>query len=268
MLKSLPDVDFKDRLSVQKVIRLTDELLYYAYETEQTEERPVSSLVEVLDEVDRVNIHHARGMKNHWTHARRIGVISRTYDLYREGDNCNFLARAVQARLVKYVRAKLDANPNFARKGGRPLLDYALRPHGNAPFHMQHQSGRDNPSVSVDMVLLLLERGADPNQPVHLNDGKSVWQLFLISIYEIVSRARSSGADPSASLMNAWYRSCELLVQHGARRTSYLLKGRLDLTDDSALAYVFGPARAEALMALIDEKEREEQQGKSSCTLM
>jgi len=37
MLKSLSDVDFKDLLSVRKVIELTDELLYYAYETEQTE---------------------------------------------------------------------------------------------------------------------------------------------------------------------------------------------------------------------------------------
>lgn len=154
MLKSLPDVDFKARLSINIVIGLTDELLYYAYETERTDPSPTSSLVEVLDEVDRVNTHHARGTRNHWTHARDA-VVDRGYDMYREGDNYNFLALTVQARLVKYVCAKLEANPNNARKGGRPLLDYALRPRRITPINMKYHSKRDDPSVNVDSKLQL-----------------------------------------------------------------------------------------------------------------
>ncbi|KAI4621947.1 hypothetical protein J4E80_004322 [Alternaria sp. BMP 0032] len=150
MLKSLPDIDFKSPSSINKVIGLTDELLYYAYETEQADQSPMSTLVEVLDEADRVNIHHARGVRNHWTHARDA-VGTRGLDVYEEGDTYNFLALTVQARLVKYVRAKLNANKEFARKGGRPLLDYALRPRRITPIRMPYHSKRDDPSVNVDI---------------------------------------------------------------------------------------------------------------------
>jgi len=149
MLKSLPGIDFKSPSSINKVIGLTDELLYYAYETEQADQSPTSTLVEVLDEADRVNIHHARGVRNHWTHARDA-VGTRGLDVYEEGDTYNFLALTVQARLVKYVRAKLNANKEFARKGGRPLLDYALRPRRITPIRMPYHSKRDDPSVNVD----------------------------------------------------------------------------------------------------------------------
>ena len=225
--------------------------------------------MEVLDEVDRVNIHHTRGLRNHWTHARVAG-IREPLDVYIEDDRHNFLALAVQARLVKYVRAKLDADPNNARKGGRPLLDYALRPHGTAPMNMRYQSRRSDSIVSVDMVLLLLERGADPNQPVNLNDGKSVWQLFLLSMCAAVMRARTIARlkHPSVGLMNAWYRSCELLLQHGARGFSQLVKSDSRRPRDISLEYLFGSARADALKAILDEREREEQQAKSACALM
>jgi len=156
MLKSLPDIDYSIPASTDKVLGLTDELLCYAYETERTDPSPTSSLVEVLDEVDRVNTHHARGTGNHWTRARSA-VDDSGYDMYREEYDCNFLALAVQARLVKYVRAKLDANPNNARKCGRPLLDYALRPRPIKNINTEYRSKRDGPSVDVDSKSLLHE---------------------------------------------------------------------------------------------------------------
>jgi len=150
MLKSLPDIDYSNRLSIDEVMGLTDELLYYAYETERTDPSPTSSVVEVLDEVDQVNTHHARGTRNHWTHARDA-VVDLRDDIYREGDYYNFLAVTVQARLVKYVRAKLDANPNSARKDGRPLLDFALQP--RRPIDILYHSNRDALTVNVDSKL-------------------------------------------------------------------------------------------------------------------
>ncbi|KAI4666946.1 uncharacterized protein J4E88_010367 [Alternaria novae-zelandiae] len=267
MLKSLPDIDLKAPLSINKVIGLTDELLYYAYETERADQSPTSSLVEVLDAVDSVNTHHARGVRNHWTHARDP-VGERGLDVYREGDKYNFLALAVQARLVKYVRAKLDMNPNNARKGGRPLLDYALRPRRITPISMRYHSKRDDPSVNVDMVRLLLDRGADPNQPVHLNDGKSVWLLFLLSIHETVLRAHKGGTKPSGSLTSAWYQCCQLLIQHGAQRNLYLPKTESVSAVGSVLRDLFGSAKTDALEELLDKKEQEEQQSTGSCMVM
>jgi hypothetical protein len=170
MLKSLPDVDFKDA-SINKVIGLTDELLYYAHETEKIDISLSTPLLEVLDEVDRVNSHHARDIKNHWTHARD-SPATRGSDEYREGSNCNFLALAVQARLVKYVRAKLNADSNNLHKLGRPLLDYALRPRRSTPIRIPYHSQREDPSIDTTLIELLLDHGEDPNQLVYIR-GKS-----------------------------------------------------------------------------------------------
>ena len=118
------------------------------------------------------------------------------------------------------------------------------------------------------MVRLLLERGADPNQLVHMEDNKSVWQFFLLSMNANVSDGQVRGTKPPAGVTSAWYQSCELLIQHGARRFSRFDKNRLETMDHGILNRVFGPARADALVALMDEKEREEQQGKGSCMVM
>ena len=118
------------------------------------------------------------------------------------------------------------------------------------------------------MVRLLLEHGADPNQLIHVEDNKSVWQSFLLSIADNVSERQMLGTKPSAGHTSAWYQSCELLIQHGARRVSRFDKNRLETTEHGILNRVFGPARADALVALMDEKERKEQQGKGSCMVM
>ena len=154
MLKSLPYDDFAGRYSNGRVIGLTKELLDYVYETERTDQSLTSSLVEVLDEVDRVHTYHADVTGAPWTYARPADS-SGYHTKYREGDNNNFLAVTVQARLVKYARAKLDANPSSARKDGRPLLDFALHP--RRPIDIQYHSNRDNPSVSVDSKLRFYE---------------------------------------------------------------------------------------------------------------
>jgi len=150
MLKSLPYVHFPNGVSIDTAIGLTDELLNYAYETERTDPNLTSSLVEVLDEVDRVNTYHARARGLPWTHARTTDA-SDGNTMYREEDHYNFLAVTVQARLVKYVRAKLDANPNSARKDGRPLLDFALQP--RRPIDILYHSNRDALTVNVDSKL-------------------------------------------------------------------------------------------------------------------
>lgn len=195
------------------LIKITDELLYYAHEVERRDPFPecCPALVAVLDKVDRVNRHHtSRSMHDHWTHLRD-SLNSRGYDQYLMGGKYNFLALAVQSRLTQYVRAKLDADPGKLAKAGRPLLNYSLRPRRVTPMHMLYHSQRDDPVIDIEMVKMPLDRGLDPNQKIHLNNGRTVWALFLLPCLQ-----STRIGEGSSSIHMAWYQSCELMVQHGA----------------------------------------------------
>jgi hypothetical protein len=257
LLKSLMIDNFRDRKSIHQVISLTDEILYYAHEAGKQKEDHTASIVAILDEVDRVNCHYARKERNHWTHARDPAV-GKGLDVYNEGDSCNFLALAVQARLVSYVRAKLQDDPTNIQKRGRPLLDYALRPRRTTPVIMKYYSQREDPSVDVDMVHLLLEYGADPNQPIYLNGGKTVWELFLISCHESMSYA----GGVSASLIEARYLACELLISNGAQYNRHLDLRSPGMTAHSVLEFLFGISKAIRLKELVEDKAG------ASCALM
>lgn len=241
-LKGLPDTDFRERKTVNRIIGLTDQLLYYAHEVEKRHPDDDSTpLVALLDELDRVNGHYARNISNHWTHARDT-PRKQGFDKYVEGGRCNFLALTIQARLVKYVRAKLYATPGSLQKPGRPLLDYTLRPLRTTPIEMPFHSIRDDPAVDIAMVTLLLENGADPNQQVHLNNGETIWGLFLISIH-------SSRDDVLDNLRKAWYRACILLIKAGARSDYKFVHPHYRGTEDVAkvLRDVFEPEKVATL---------------------
>lgn len=77
-------------------------------------------------------------------------------------------------------------------KAGRLLLDYALRPRRVTPIPMPYHLQRDNIRIDIDMVQLLLKHGADLNRKVHLNDGRTIWALFLLSCYVSTQRNKVS----------------------------------------------------------------------------
>lgn len=260
-MKSLPVFDFRDKSSINALISLTDELLYYAHEVEKRSESPESSLVDILDEVDKVNTYHARSLNNHWTHARD-SPRDQDFNIYREGGNCNFLALTVQARLVKYVRAKLQADPRCMLKTGRPLLDYALRPKRRTPIIMPYHSRRDEPSVDVNMVQMLLENGADPNKKLYLNQGRTVWAQFLLSC-----RISTHVEKVTPTLWNAWYQASKILIQHDARYSQWLGRNQGELGMFHVLSQVFGRAKAAELRTMMEEKEKQKQQASSSCVV-
>ncbi|KAI0414753.1 hypothetical protein F5X98DRAFT_348474 [Xylaria grammica] len=268
LLKMLPVTSLRDRESANQVIGLTDELLYYAREIEKrSNAQEDTPLVPLLDELDLVNSRHAKGISNHWTHVRD-SPAQRGLDGYSEGGRCNFLALAVQARLVKYVRAKLREDPRKIQKGGRPLLDYALRPRRITPISMPYHSTRADPSVDVDMVRLLLSHGASPNQPVFLNGGRSVWACFLLSIQVAHRRDGSETSPTSQSLNNAWYQACDELIKAGARADCLADTGGDDMSASSILRGVFGERRASVLEQAMKAKEEEAQQSSGSCIIM
>ncbi|KAF3001351.1 hypothetical protein E8E13_006193 [Curvularia kusanoi] len=100
LLKGHPYNSFNEKRTINTIIGLTDELLYYAHEVEKRSDVKETPLVAVLDEVDRVNTSFDMAKGNHWTHARDL-PYDQGSDHYFEGGNCNFLALTIQARLVK-----------------------------------------------------------------------------------------------------------------------------------------------------------------------
>jgi hypothetical protein len=271
--KALPADNIRNVAFANRVIALTDEMLYYAHEVERMRiTQDTKSLVLLLDELDRVNSHHARDVTNHWTHARD-SPPAQGLDEYKEEGECNFLALAVQGRLVNYVRVKLQSEPQLMRKHGRPLLDYALRPRRTTPISMPYHSDRDGPSVDVEMVEMLLAQGADPNDQVHLYDGESVWKLFLISNSETSKQGKARPVPES--LKTAWYKAAEVLIKAGAQweRTFTFLRAvtinnRNSNTND-VFRSIFGIEAAAKLEELteIGAQERDQQKGQL-CSVM
>lgn len=283
LLKSARATQDQRNIKINQIIGLTDELLYYVDELENSS-RKISEdeLVRLLDNLDRVNNTYFSSYDNHWTHARDLPQATGA-DKYVEGGSCNFMALAVQFRLVRYVRRKLEGpqhsklglqqnNTSAAEadggstdpgekeptkrslvKDGRPLLDYALRPRRVTPLSLPFHMLRETPSVDTQMVRLLLKHGANPNQRVYINDGKTVFALFLISCYE----ARLRSEPPRTSDLQAWYEATEILLKNGARLDLVkLIKDDTVLTGESMLVAVFGPRHANYLARLAPRGSR------------
>ncbi|EJT69004.1 hypothetical protein GGTG_13401 [Gaeumannomyces tritici R3-111a-1] len=276
LLKGLPKGRFSEEESFNRVVRLVDELLYYAHEVEKrsggndggsSNSYPKSTMVALLDEVDRVNSRYAKyaRVSSHWTNVRdlpRSRFLS--WDEYHERGRCDFIALAIQARLTRYVGAKLTSSPDegrtlMGRKQGRPYLGYALRPLRVTPVKMPYHSVRDDAPVDVVMVALLLSPplSADPNQQVYVNDGRTVWALFLVSCLQMNRRGEAAGSE---AVKEAWLGACKLLIRHGAREDCFRV-GNWDNFDESrprsvheVFGELFGAEQAGVLSRMMEEE--------------
>lgn len=251
-LKKQPRRDLASSEHYNRIIGLVDDLLYYAREAEiheQFQGSTTSPVAEILDEVDRVNTALMKGATrrgNHWTNARDP-PRSRGQDEYRENGNCNYIALMIQARLVKHVRGCLEADLKNCLKNGRPLLDYALRPRRIMPIDVPYHSQRAEANIDLDMVDLILEKGAKPNQVVHSHEDHTVWALFLISCRESVRRAEVTDIS-----REAWYRACKMLIERGARHDCLGSEGVQQI-----LYAVFTDVQASHLLQRMEQLERE-----------
>ncbi|KAF2643043.1 hypothetical protein P280DRAFT_538892 [Massarina eburnea CBS 473.64] len=268
LLKTFPDdMDLRD-VPHPGILIITSEIMHYAYEVEkQSELEEETPLVHVLDELDRVNSHYARDPTGvHWTQSchsfKRDGRF-----VSGEGTQCSFLGLAVQARLVKYVRAKIQADHRNMQKDGRPLLDYALRIQDMTSRFLPNHRERYDPSPDIDMVKSLLRNGADPNQAVHLNSGYSVWELFLISIYELHEFDGSRSRAQKERLNKAWYKACEAMIEAGAR-SDCLPNSDLGMDASAVFHRVFGENRGYILDQEMEWKIKGTQQSGNSCITM
>ena len=204
------------RLNV--IFSLVDALMFYVHEVEIEQKEPQTRLLEQLDRV--VSDYANNDMVYHWTNARDAPK-----GLYFDEHNCNnFLALTVQSRLILYVNRKLDTKPKllFAKKG-RPLLDYALRPNIVTPTRLPQFME----FIDFDMVRLLLDKGANPNEKVPIYDNVTVWALFLLSCYE-------KKDIQNLQVKGTWFKAAELMIRKGADRKLKLETTRQErLTNDS-----------------------------------
>jgi hypothetical protein len=251
-LKKQPQDHLSHLIHYNRMIALVDELLYYAREAEKhpyCRHSEVSPVEDILDAADRVNSSlMLKVMKNHWTHVRDP-PRSRGLDEYRESGKCNFLALAIQARLFKYVRAKLEADPRRLVKPGRPLLDYALCPRRVTPLALPYHSRRDEPNIEPEIVSLLLSLGANPNQVVYSHEDRTVWALFLISCWESAKRGEATEVSKKA-----WYEVSEMMIKHGASRDCFNNIEGQELSIDNVLSTIFGEDQASNLLEQISDQ--------------
>jgi hypothetical protein len=89
------------------------------------------------------------------------------------------------------------------------LLDFALYP--SFPKHDQPDHLIDN-DYSDQMIELLLERGASPNQCAFVVGAMTVWQMFLLD-----TRTQRKYTQKSTRAAGAWP-IAQLLLKHGADR--------------------------------------------------
>lgn len=158
---------------------LLSDVLSYAYEFEQGAEMANSELSQILDRCD--------WFVNSWF-------------------ECNFLALAVEAGLVSYVRSHLEIFPDSITKSGWQLLRIALcsRMHSNSPLSKDQTKG----TINTRMVALLLENGVSPYDREHVHHS-TVWRLFLNSC------GATDIVDPSGDIRSTWLQATQLLVEYG-----------------------------------------------------
>jgi hypothetical protein len=191
---SVNRIDTENGIAIVPDFDLVDEMLLYAKDYERTEAR---SMAVLLDELDRVNTIGTGGSDVHWTNIRKNHLD--------KSDSCTFLALTIQAGLRQYVREKLEMNKMLTtHKRGRPLLDYACRPRMESTTHSQ--LGYNN-VLDPQMVHLLLEHGADPNQAIgRFSDGHTIWGLFVLGC----------NTDRNSMPLNLWYECIEFMIDYGA----------------------------------------------------
>jgi hypothetical protein len=165
-----------------------------------------TSEVSLLDEVDRICSARAPSTAKHWT-----GLEDKRSGFPGDPQKETFLAFAAESRLRLFVTQKLDNNPRLLReKKGRPLLDHVLRPGVRSRWgEVAKPIWRPTPldaARDLEMIRLLLARGADPNQKVYVRGGETIWDLFLLH-----ASARRD--------MSGIYQIAELLINPPWRQT-------------------------------------------------
>ena len=133
--------------------------------------------MKLLDEFDRFACQHSAELRN------LTFQLEDGNDIFIDFESRNFVAAAVEAGLCQYVSYRLRLEPfqqpyYLNQSGCRPLLSHSLRQ--SSPQH-------DELSLNLDMVRLLLDLGADPNETNKEN--VTVWAEFIVQFHKELEKA-------------------------------------------------------------------------------
>ncbi|OJJ05862.1 hypothetical protein ASPVEDRAFT_45324 [Aspergillus versicolor CBS 583.65] len=119
--------------------------------------------------------------------------------------NNSLLTLCIRHGLMTYVSQRLDVGER--NRSGRPLLAFAMMvPRTTEPV-TEDMIAYTVPRV--DMVKLILSRGASPND---LDEQQTIWARTLISIYTLAARSESGFSEQAKS----WFQITKLMLLHGA----------------------------------------------------
>ena len=223
--------------------RMLSQLINYAIRYERSTKH---ALITILDDLDLVVTGYFQSTQrlppeDHWTNYMEMRLEnnsvadSRVWIHEREWRD-TFPSFAFMAGLHIYFKEKLAENPGIIHsKSGRPLLDYVLRPHiGARPGTPRY--------LDKDILTILLEQGADPNQLFGRN---TVFGHFVHSF-----------TDESLLNYDELYAAMDMLIKHGAQS---------DISDAREKRGIFssdqkGPARSiiDSINACFNEKDARE----------
>lgn len=185
-----------------------------------------SQTADLIEELDlAMNQVHTTSQRAHWSNALTAagatvlaGNHSSRTELYvAEHGQRDFVAHLIQFSLIVEVKSRLTTDPALVRtKKGRPYLDYALRCVADACSNADERQRAClvQRSHNIHMVKYLLSMGCDVNSVISTFDCRTVWDLYLRSIYHTTTRRTLvPGPGHAENLRELTW----LLIQHGAR---------------------------------------------------
>jgi hypothetical protein len=200
LLKAMPLSERRLKDQAGPMQQLLEEAFFYAREVEiQTKSTNHNMINEFGAVIDRISREAQQDFV--WYRDSAIGDYDGINGHARKAACSSFFEYTIQKGLHLYVKQKLQRTPKTKLRGGRPILDCALR------ICPSKFSGEIE---LLDMVRYLLESGADPNE---MYGACSVWGRFLLQ----VSNSRGGRRTPQEfSVALHRHRLIELLLFHGA----------------------------------------------------
>jgi NACHT domain len=199
--------NFEPATVAEPFLRLLDEFLLYARAMEMEGSRlPEQFFVKLTKHLDLFGSSNV--LKDSYRHSQDVQALDLKLNLEMftsehwadvatedKNDDMSFF---ISTGLFHPVKSLIENNPNaIRRKGGRPLLDYALRRDRYAVVKIKEPN--------VRAARLLLERGADPNQ---MYGERTIWHGFLSFM-----RNNKQHIVTSPGL---WTQAIELMIEHEA----------------------------------------------------
>ncbi|MCJ1381964.1 hypothetical protein MMC17_005076 [Xylographa soralifera] len=201
-------------------------------------------VVELLDELDRVMTVHGTNTGRRWVYHPHPQTPLIEWDIVdTTTTEVNFLEFAAQACLALYVAQKLDSQPRSIQRqhiASRLLNTVFLT---SDAYHLADKT-------VFDMVCILLERGAKPNDRID-EIHNTAWTNLLYA------RARDTNDDIDGEMRTYLYKIIEQLILHGADpNVKVLLEGGKKEAVSKMLHRTLSHAQVEQLEKLMAQRRQ------------